>query len=111
MSRRRFLVGFLLVALVMAGVGSYYASAHPDGLEYVAERTGFLDTAEDSPAADGPLADYATEGVDDTRLSGGLAGVAGALAVLLVMGGLAWLVRRRTPRDTEREADDDPVEA
>jgi hypothetical protein len=95
MSRRRFLVGFLLAALLVAGVGSYYASAHPDGLESVAGDTGFLDSAKDSPVADGPLADYATKGVDNDRLSGGLAGVAGALAVLLLAFGLFRLVRRR----------------
>ena len=85
----------------MAGVASYYASAHPDGLEHVAEQTGFLDTAEDSPVADGPLADYQTDGVDNERLSGGLAGVLGVGLVLVLMGGLAWLLRRRGPTDQE----------
>lgn len=87
----------LVVALLLAGVASYYASAHPDGLEYVAERTGFLDTADEHAAADGPLADYTTEGVENDRLSGGLAGVIGALVVLLLAGGLALAVRRRAP--------------
>ena len=35
----RFLLGGLLVALLLAGVASYYASADPDGLEHVAEQT------------------------------------------------------------------------
>jgi hypothetical protein len=99
--RRSFFVTALVVTLLVAGVGSYYASAHPDGLEYVAEQTGFLDSAEDSTTADGPLADYRTKGVDDERLSGGLAGVAGVLVVLLVMGGLAFAVRRRRPSADE----------
>lgn len=100
MSRRFFAVS-LLVALLVAGVASYYASSHPDGLEYVAGTTGFLDSAEDSPTADSPLADYRTEGVDDERVSGGLAGVVGVLLVLAVAGGLAWAVRRRTPQGPE----------
>ena len=79
----------------MAGVASFYASGHPDGLEYVAEQTGFLHTAEDSAAADSPLADYSTKGVDDARLSGGIAGVAGSLLVLALAGGLFMLLRRR----------------
>lgn len=95
MSRPRFLVGFLLAALLIAGIGSYYASAHPDGLEFVAGEAGFLGTAEESPVADGPLADYATRGVENDRVSGGLAGVGGTLAVLLLASGLFWLVRRR----------------
>lgn len=96
MSRRTFFIVGLVVALLVAGVGSYYASSHPDGLEHVAEQTGFLDTAEDSAAADGPLADYQTSGVTNGRLSGGLAGVLGVLVTLLIAGGAAWLLRRRT---------------
>ena len=85
----------LVVALLLAGVASYYASTHPDGLEYVAGQTGFGDTAKDSPAAEGPMADYSVEGVDDPGLAGGLAGVLGVLVVLLLSGGLAFALRRR----------------
>lgn len=107
---RRFFAVFLLVALLVAGVASYYASSHPDGLEYVAGKTGFLDSAEDSPAADSPLANYKTKGVDDERLGGGLAGVIGVLLVLGIAGGVAWGVRRRTPEDaSEREPQDTNV--
>ncbi len=96
-SRRthRFLLAGLLVALVIAGIGSYYASSHPDGLEWSAEKEGFLDSARDSATADSPLADYSVSGVDDGRLSGGLAGVIGVVATLVVAGGVTLLVRRR----------------
>jgi len=103
MSRRAFFASFLLVALVIAGFGSYYASAHPDGLESVAEKTGFLDTADDSSTAEGPFADYSTKGIDDARLSGGVAGVVGCLLVLVFAGGLAWTVRRRGPTEGSDE--------
>ena len=96
MKRRTFFLTGLLVAILVAGVGSYYASAHPDGLEHVAEQAGFLDSAEDSKAADGPFADYETKGVDDERLGGGLAGMAGVLVVLLLMGAIAFAIRRRS---------------
>ena len=106
-SPRRFFAVFLLAALLVAGVASYYASAHPDGLEYVAEKTGFIDTAEDSPVADSPLADYRTAGVEDDRVSGGLAGVIGVVVVLLTAGGLGWVVRRRgSVGDGVRETSD-----
>lgn len=101
---RRFFVIGLLVALLIAGVGSYYASSHPDGLEYVAEQTGFIDSAEDSATADSPMADYQVDGVGDERLSGGLAGVVGVLLVLMIAGGIAFLVRRRGPTDQVDEA-------
>jgi hypothetical protein len=94
--KRRFLWVFLVVALLIAGVGSYYASGHPDGLEYVAGETGFLDSAEDSATAASPFADYQTSGVENARLGGGLAGIVGVLIVLLLGGGLFWLLRRRS---------------
>lgn len=106
MSRRAFLVAGLVVALLLAGVASYYASSNPDGLERVAEQTGFLDSAEDSPTGDSPMADYRTDGVDDDRVSGGLAGVVGALLVLVLAGGLFAVVRRRSP-EPESEPDHD----
>jgi cobalt/nickel transport protein len=93
---RRFFLVFGIIALVIAGVVSFYASAHPDGLEFVAESLGFLDTAQDSAAAGSPLADYGVLGIEDPRLSGGLAGIIGVLVTLLLAGGLAWLLSRRT---------------
>lgn len=95
MKSRKFFVLFLLVSLLVAGVGSFYASSHPDGLEYVAEKTGFIDSAEDSATGDSPLADYGVKGVDNERLSGGLAGVIGCVVVLVLAGGLFLVVRRR----------------
>lgn len=93
----KLLLSLLVVSLLVAGVASYYASSHPDGLEYVAEKTGFLDSAEDSATADSPLADYGVEGVDNERLSGGLAGVIGSVVVLGLAGGLFLALRRRSP--------------
>ncbi|GAA1476309.1 hypothetical protein GCM10009623_07550 [Nocardioides aestuarii] len=95
MKTKTFLLSGLLVALVLGGVVSFYASSHPDGLEYVAEEVGFIDSAGDHAAADGPMADYAVKGVDDQRLAGGLAGVIGIGVTLLLAGGIAFAVRRR----------------
>lgn len=99
MSTRRFFAVALVVSLLVAGVASHYASSRPDGLEHVAEQTGFLDSAEDSATADSPLADYRTSGVDDRRVSGGLAGVIGVVVMLVLSTGLFRLVRRREPTD------------
>lgn len=95
----KFFAAFLLAALLIAGVGSYYASAHPDGLNYVAEQTGFIDSEKESATADGFFAGYSTRGIDNERLSGGVAGVVGSLTTLLVGGGLFWLIRGRRRTD------------
>lgn len=93
----------LLVALLLAGVVSFYASSSPDGLERVAEDQGFLDSAGEHATADGPLADYQARGVEDDRVAGGVAGVVGAVVVLLVTGGLTYVVRRREPASADRD--------
>ena len=87
--------GILLVALLLAGFVSFYASDSPDGLESVAEDKGFVDTAGDHATGDGPLADY-DAGLDSERASVGVAGVLG------LGTGLTYVVRRRT-----REVDDE----
>jgi cobalt/nickel transport system permease protein/cobalt/nickel transport protein len=94
-STRVLVVTGLLVALLLAGVVSYYASTSPDGLNRVAEDKGFSGTAKKHVSDDSPLAGYGTRGVSDERLSGGVAGVVGCLVVLVLAGGLALVVRRR----------------
>ena len=100
---RVLLVAGLLVALLLAGVVSFYASGSPDGLERVAEDKGFRDRADQHAVADGPLADYEAKGVENERLAGGVAGVTGALVVLLLAGGLTYVVRRRDPASPKRD--------
>jgi cobalt/nickel transport protein len=96
----------LLVTLVLAGFVSYYASSSPDGLNRVAEDKGFATTQQRHASEDSPLAGYQTRGVDNGRLSGGLAGLAGALVVLVLAGGLALVVRRRGGGSDEAEVAD-----
>jgi cobalt/nickel transport system permease protein/cobalt/nickel transport protein len=88
-------VAGVAVALLIAGVGSYYASSDPDGLTKVSQDQGFAASEKDHGTADGPLAGYETKGVDSARLSGGMAGVVGSLVVLVLAGGVVLLVRRR----------------
>ncbi len=93
----------LLVALVLAGIVSFYASSSPDGLNRVAQDKGFSNAEKQHGADDSPFAGYDTKGVDNGRLSGGLAGVVGSLVVLTIAGGLAFAVRRRTPDQTPQK--------
>lgn len=89
-------LGVLAVALVLAGVVSYYASSSPDGLNRVAADKGFSNTEKDHVSSDSPLAGYSSKGIGNDRLSGGLAGVTGVLVVLVLAGGLTFVVRRRS---------------
>lgn len=111
MNRRfwAFIGGGLLVALLLAGVVSNYASASPDGLDSAARKGCTVDAAgeitggtcmaekeADHQLAGGPLADYAVRGIENEYLATGLSGVIGVLLTFAVGGGLFWLVRRRT---------------
>jgi hypothetical protein len=83
----------LLVALLIAGVVSGFASSDPDGLERVSIDEGFDEAAADHALADSPLADYAVEGVEDGRLSTGLAGIIGVAATLALSVSLFYGIR------------------
>lgn len=111
-----FILGGLLVALLLAGVVSNFASSSPDGLDSASTKGCTLDengeitggtcmarNAEDAETADSPLADYGISGIDNSALSTGLAGVAGVLLTFAVGGGLFWLARRRAPAEGAHE--------
>ncbi|WP_169953268.1 energy-coupling factor ABC transporter permease [Microbispora sp. H11081] len=92
---RTVLVGGGLVAVLMAGVVSFYASSSPDGLEKVAADKGLSAGEKPHAVEEGPLADYSVKGVENERLSGGLAGVAGVALTVAAGGGVFYAVRRR----------------
>jgi len=87
------IVGFA-VSLALAGGVSYYASSQPDGLEKVAGDVGFLDSAKESAVKDSPLAEYGVAGVENERISGGLAGVIGVASTAAVSFAIFYGMRR-----------------
>lgn len=96
---RTFVVGGLLVALVFAGVVSQFAADDPDGLETVAEETGFASSGTDHAFADSILADYATAGISNENVSLAIAGIVGTVVTLAVAAGIFLAVRDRRGRD------------
>lgn len=78
-------IGGLAVAVVLA-ILSPLASAHPDGLEWVAEQQGFLGTAQDAPYSIIP--DYVFPGIANESVATMVAGIAGLAIVFVAM----WLV-------------------
>ena len=112
----RFLAGFLLAALVIAGGLSYLASSDPDGLDSVTlhgctvtetadgeqlDGTCIAQNARDSRTAGSPLADYAVGGREGST---GLAGVIGVL-VTAVIAGLLFRVLSPGRRPARRGGD------
>lgn len=89
-SRTVWLVG-LAIALGMALL-SPLASSYPDGLEWVAEQSGFIETALDAPYQIIP--DYTFPGIDSPEAATIAAGIVGTLLV----GGVAFLIARSRAR-------------
>lgn len=99
MNTKKFYLGGAIVTLILAGVVSFYASSNPDGLEKVAEKIGFIETAKEHSISDSPLADYGVKGIENSRVSVGTAGVIG----VIVTGGIAsvlFLALARKKRDS-----------
>ena len=95
-SLRALVVAGLVVCVVLAFAVAPAASSAPDGLERVALDEGFAGAADDHALGELPTADYAIDGVDDERLSTGLAGVLGIAACFAVTVVTMRLVRRRS---------------
>ena len=96
-----FVVAGLLLALALALFVSPFADSDPDGLGKVAEEQGFSGAEQEHDLGDSPVADYEVDGVDDDRMSTGVAGVIGVLVTFgLGMGAFALLRSlRRAPED------------
>jgi cobalt/nickel transport protein len=105
-----FIAAGLLLAALLAGVASNFASSSPDGLDHTAlngctvndrgEITGGTCIAQRERAhqtADSPLAGYGLRGIDNKFLSTGLSGILGVAITFAIGGGIFWLVRHRKP--------------
>jgi hypothetical protein len=105
MSKRLFTILALALAVGLATAVSPFASAHPDGLEKVAEEKQFLDEGKLAAIQeDSPIPDYAFPGVENERVATGLAGFVGTLGVFALGYGLAFVLRRRPRTDAPRGA-------
>jgi cobalt/nickel transport protein len=118
-----FLAAGLLVAVLLAGIASSFASSSPDGLDATARKgcttdshgtvtggTCMAQRERDHQLRDSPLAHYGIRGIDNPYLSTGLSGVLGVLVTFAVGGGVLRLVRRRGRRVAARSASSDAGE-
>ena len=76
-----------LIAVLVLLLLAPFASGHPDGLEWVAEMTGFAESAQDAPYS--LLPDYVVPFVGETPISTILAGLVGIVVVAVVVMSLA----------------------
>ena len=86
-----------LVAALALAILSPLASSNPDGLEWVSEQEGFVDSAQS--AVYNIIPDYVLPGVSNKALATILAGILGVILVFGVAIGIAYLRRRQQPSD------------
>ena len=88
---RLWAAGYVIaIALVMLAP---FASGSPDGLERVAEDSGFMSAALSAPYS--IISDYQLPGVQNEAVATALAGVVGVTVVYLMVMGCAYLLHRR----------------
>ncbi len=88
---RLWAAGYVIaIALVMLAP---FASGSPDGLERVAEDSGFMSAALSAPYS--IISDYQLPGVQNEAVATALAGVVGVTVVYLLVAGCAYLLHRR----------------
>lgn len=90
------LIGGVAISFILA-VLSPLASSHPDGLEWVAEQKGFLETAKE--AMYNIIPDYSMPGISDPNLATIVAGILGVIIVFGVAFGVAQMEKRKTTQD------------
>jgi len=90
-SSKGVVIGGSLIALLLA-VLSPLASSHPDGLEWVAEQHGFIETAKE--ALYNIIPDYTMPGISDPAIATIVAGILGAIIVFGVAYGIGRAEKR-----------------
>jgi hypothetical protein len=87
-------IGALGIIAIVVVAAAFFASGNPDGLERVAEDSGFIDAGRDNPFS--IIGDYVFPGMDGPMATvvAGLIGVVVVLAVVWLIGAL--LARRRS---------------
>ncbi len=119
-----FIAGGLLIAVLLAGFVSNFASSTPDGLDAAAREgctvddkgniTGGTCAAQgekDHELSDSPLADYGLAGIDNAFLSTGFSGILGVLLTFAIGGGIFWVLRRPKKAGSSTDDAEPPVRA
>lgn len=83
----------IIAATIM--LAAALASQHPDGLERVAERLGFVSRASEEPTLASPLPDYTIAAITSPFWSTTTAGFVGATTALFVTLLLGRLLRKK----------------
>ena len=88
---KKFIIGGLVVAIIIAILAPFLASSNPDGLESAAEKIVLVEETE--PMFEAPLPDYLIPALGESPLGGVISIVLGTIIAFLAMVGLATTAR------------------
>lgn len=88
---KKFVIGGLVVAIIIAILAPFLASSNPDGLESAAEKVLLVEEVE--PMFEAPLPDYLVPALGESPLGGVISIVLGTIIAFLAMVGLATTAR------------------
>jgi len=93
--KKKPIIIILILCIVFAAIASLIASSHPDGLEWVAERLGFLSIGEGQEAMASPMPDYLMPWINSEFLSSIVTAAIGTLFVFFIILGLGKLIKKK----------------
>lgn len=95
---KKFLLGGLAIALVIAILAPFLASSNPDGLDSTAEKV--MQNPETEPAFESPLPDYTIPFLgEDNPFGGVIALILGTLIVLGIAYGIGVILKKKNEKE------------
>lgn len=88
---KKFIIGGLVVAILIAILAPFLASSNPDGLESAAEKIVLVKESE--AVFEAPMPDYTVPALGESPLGGVISIVLGTIIAFLAMVGLATTAR------------------
>lgn len=85
----------LILCIIFAAIASLIASSHPDGLEWVAERLGFLSTGEGEEVMVSPMPGYLMPWIKNEYISSITTAAIGTFFVFIIILGLGKLIKKK----------------
>ncbi len=101
---KKFLIGGLIIALVIAVLAPFLASPNPDGLESTAEK--LMPNPETEPVLESPLPDYTLPALGDSPLGGVISLVLGTVLVLGVAYGIGAIFKGDRGEEANESSED-----
>jgi hypothetical protein len=83
----------ILLSILIAVLAAFFASAHPDGLEKVAETLGFIEQGAERTSW---MTDYTVPFISAEGISTAAAGVIGILITLGLFAAIPLIFKKRT---------------